>query len=549
MCFLNATMMAMTLEITANNKGSQMKPCKTSLPIFRLIALLVVSMFATVLPDSVEAGDVGVARSTGGIAEIGLESAVAGSIVVRSLRTQEGAPGSIQILDITPTANVVLNSGPVNAGPDGQYTVPLLKPLVVGQRIQAFNVTKGYYCATVIVSASHPPTIDERVSSGETQIRGRGTPGSTIQIRNAVTNVVLGTGTVAPAPSTGAFAITLNAPLRLFHTIRPIDVTKGLTGRNVSVFNLLISHVPLKPSCSVTQSVTGAFTKTTYACGLPHPRGVMLDGAGNPLIVAGTAPLDRGYSLLPSGLFRLAPPTGNPPTAALSLFAPVSGVSIKPGPGGAFGTDVFVARPRIFNIRGQASVQTGDGEIIRVHPTSSAISVSSRALNFAPTGLAFPPTGSPFSSNLFVSDFFGGGLRQIGPSGVIANFGTPLGLQGLLFGPGSASAFGTSLYVTQPSSGTIYRISTTGAHTPFATGMISPTEMAFGPGVTPFNNDLYVTDAANGQLLRINSAGVKTVVATGLGAPFGLVFRTTPLALFITDYLSGNIIQFTLRSR
>ncbi|NOT54981.1 MAG: hypothetical protein HOP18_10280 [Deltaproteobacteria bacterium] len=522
---------------------------KTTRHGWPLITLIIVTMLTTALPDGVEAGDVGVARSTGSIAEIGMESAVAGSIVVRSLRAQEGAPGAIQILDIAPAGNIVLNSGPVAAGPDGQYTVPLLKPLVVGQRIQAFNVTKGYYSSTVIVDASQPPFIDERLSKGETQIRGRGTPGSTIQIRNAVTNAVLGTGTVAPAPSTGAFSITLNAPLRLFHTIRPVDVTKGLTGRNVSVLNLLTGHTPLKPSCSVTQTMIGAFTKTTYACGLPNPRGVMLDGEGNPLIVAGTAPLDRGYSLLPSGLFRLAPPRGNPPTAALSLFAPVSGVAIKPGPGGAFGTDVFVARPRFFNARGQSSIQPGDGEIFRIHPTSAAISVSSRALNFSPTGLAFPPLGSPFPNNLFVSDFFGGGLRQIGPSGVIANFGTPLGLQGLLFGPGPASAFGTSLYVTQPSSGSIFRISTTGAHTPFATGMVSPTEMAFGPGVTPFGNNLYVTDAGNGQLLRINSAGVKTVVATGLGAPFGLVFRTTPLALFVTDYLSGNVIQFTPLSR
>ena len=47
-----------------------------------------------------------------------------------------------------------------------------------------------------------------------------------------------------------------------------------------------------------------------------------------------------------------------------------------------------------------------------------------------------------------------------------------------------------------------------------------------------------------------NSSGQVTPFATGLGAPFGLVFRTTPsLALFVTDYLSGNVIQFTPNSR
>ena len=311
------------------------------------------------------------------------------------------------------------------------------------------------------------------------QITGLGTPGSTIQIRNAVTNALLGTGTVVATPGSanGTFSITLSA-LRLFHTIRAIDVTKGLTGKNVSILNLLTGHIPLKSSCSVTQVLMGAFTKKTFACGLPRPRGVMLDSVGNPLIVSGTAPLDRGYSLYPTGVFRLAPPTGNPPTAALSLFAPVSGVALKRG-GGAFPPDVFVARPRIFYPRGKVLVQPGDGEIFRV-TTSGAISVFTRALNFAPTGIAFPPAGSPFLGNFFVSDFFGVGLRRIGPTGVISTLATLPGLQGLAFGPGGV--FGTSLYVTQPSSGQILRISTTGASTVFATGMISPMEIAFGPG-------------------------------------------------------------------
>jgi hypothetical protein len=79
----------------------------------------------------------------------------------------------------------------------------------------------------------------------------------------------------------------------------------------------------------------------------------------------------------------------------------------------------------------------------------------------------------------------------------------------------------------------------------FATGMISPMEIAFGPGGA-FGTDLYVTDAASGTILRVNSAGGKTPFATGLGWPFGLVFRTTPSpALVITDYQSGNVIQFT----
>jgi hypothetical protein len=527
--------------MSVNNKGPHMLYHKIKSYVLLVIAFIVASLLAAARPESVEAGDVGVARRTGGIAEIDLVSAVAGSTVVRSLPSQEGAPGTIQIINVTAAANVVFASAP--ATPDGQYEVVLPNRLVAGQRIQAFNDTKDFYSASIVVSTAQPPSIKEPVSQGAVQITGYGTPGSTIQIRNAITNALLGTGTVAPAPSNGTFTIALSPPLRLFHTIRAHDTTRGLTGKNVSILNLLTTHVPLKSSCSVTQVLMGAFTRKTFACGLPRPRGVMLDSIGNPLIVAGSAPLDRGYSLLPAGLFRLAPPTGNPPTAALSLFAPVSGVALKRGEG-AFPTDVFVARPRLFNVRGRVSVQPGDGEIFRVHPTTGAISVFTRALNFAPTGIAFPPPGSPFLGNLFVTDFFGAGLRRIGPTGVISTLANLPGLQGLAFGPGGN--FGTLLYTAQTSRGQILRISTTGASTVFATGMISPMEIAFGPGGA-FSTDLYVADTGGRQILRVNSSGGKTVFATGIDA-FGLVFRATPPALFVTDYLSGHIIQFTPNS-
>ena len=74
--------------------------------------------------------------------------------------------------------------------------------------------------------------------------------------------------------------------------------------------------------------------------------------------------------------------------------------------------------------------------------------------------------------------------------------------------------------------------------------MTSPTNIALGPDGA-FGTDLYVADTGSGQILRVNSTGGKTTFATGLGAPFGLAFRTAPQALFVTDYLTGNVIQFT----
>lgn len=526
----------------------------TKFPIVPLIAFIMTSFLAVARPDRVAACDAGVAKNTRSIAEIDLVSTVVGSKVVRSLPSQEaeGAPATIRIIEVKPTANVVLGSGLATA--DGQYTIELLNPLVLGQRIQAFNATKGYYSATVTVSASHPPAINEPVAPGAVRVTGVGTPGSTIQIRNAITGLVLGTDVVPPKPSDGIFTVSLSAALPYFHTIRAHDITKGLVGKNVPILNLnpnpdpnnpLEEHVPLRSSCGISRVLFGNFTKTTFTCGLPRPREIAHDSAGKLLILVGTAPSDRAITPMPSGTFRLAPTTG-----ALSLFAPVSGVALKPGrTGSAFGTDLFVARARVLNARRKVTLQPGDGEIFRVHPTSAVIRVFTRTLDFAPTGMAFPPTGSPFSDNMFVTDFFGAGVRRISSTGNIS-FLTPTpanlpGLHGLAFAPA-----GTSLFATQPNGGRIFQISSTGAFTSFATGMKSPIALAFGPGGISFGTDLYVSDAGNGTIWRINSTGGRTAFATGLGAPYGLVFsQTTPPSLSVTDYQSGNIFQFTPNSR
>jgi DNA-binding beta-propeller fold protein YncE len=527
-----------------NNQGQQkMRTHTAKFPLLPLLALIVLSLVVVARPDRAAACDAGVARRTGGIAEIDLVSAVVGSTVVRSLPSQEGAgaPDTIQIIHVAAAVNVVLASGPATA--DGQYAIAVPIPLVAGQRIQAFNSTKGYYSATVTVSAAQPPVISEPLVSGVTQVTGIATPGSRIEIRNAITNSPLGpTGTAAP--KTGLFSITLSQPLPLFHTIRARDVTKGLTGKNVSILNLLGDHIPLRSSCGISSVLMGVFTKKTFACGLSRPREITLDSAGNPLIVVGSAPSDRAYSLMPSGTFRLAPTTG-----ALALFAPVSGVGLKPARvGSTFPTGFYIARPRVFNPRGKVTVHSGDGEIFRVDPTSSAITVFTRALDFSPTGMAFPPAGSPFGDNLLISDIFGAGVRRITPTGVISPL-TPLtaypGLQGLAFDPS-----GNNVYVTQPSGGRILRMPSSGPVTTFASGMMSPTALTFGPGGPFFGTDLYVADAGRGIIWRVNNSGARTAFASGLGSPFGLVFRpTTPPSLFVTDYLSGNVIQITPNTR
>ena len=509
-----------------------------------LVVFVLVSAFSAALPRPVDAADAGVGRRTGGIVEIDLVSAVKDSTVVRSLPTQEGAPQGfgalsdvIRIIDLATGAVLSKNGSTTSA--DGQYNAELFKPLVTDQRIQAFNVTRGFYSSGVTVKEAQPPAIDEPVLQGAVLIKGRGTPGHSVQIRNVVTGVVLGTGTVVSTPglANGTFSIKLIRSLPLFFTIQPIDTTAELIGKKVTVLNLLTDHSALKSSCGIGQVVIRGFIRRWFACGLPRPRGVTLDDMGNPLIVAGTAPLDPGSALLPAGIFRLAPATG-----ALSLFAPVNGVGLKRSLGGAFGEKIFVARPRFFNVRKAVQVYPGDGEIFLVDPASSQIQVLTRFLDFAPTGIAFGEQGTPFPHELLASNLFSTGLRRIRANGAAFAFTKLPHIQGLAFGAGGK--FGSELYAAQPSSGRILRISAGGAITSFVKGLISPVDVAFGPGGA-FGADLYVADAGARQIVRIDDTGARTLFAAGFGAPFGLVFSTSPPALYVTDYLTGNVVQFT----
>src|SRR5581483_956224 len=117
-------------------------------------------------------------------------------------------------------------------------------PLTVGQRIQEVNVTRGFSSAGVTVSEAWAPALDEPVLPGVSLVTGRGTPGSSIEIRHVITGALLGKGTViaAPGPTNGTFSIQLNRSLSLFHSIRANDVTKRLSGKVVPILNLLTTH-------------------------------------------------------------------------------------------------------------------------------------------------------------------------------------------------------------------------------------------------------------------------------------------------------------------
>lgn len=511
------------------------RPTRQSLSVF--VWLSCCWLWCTMLLPA-HAGDAGTGRRAGAIAEIEFGSAVHDSTEVRSLATQEGAPGPIEIRDLT-TATVI---GSGTADRDGQYAITTT-PLVATHVIQAVHTAKQYFSSGVKVTPEGPPVIDEPVLPGASAVAVHGTPGRSIRIEDATTLLSLGSASIPAGPGPGAVTIPLSAALRLFQTIRAVDETTNSSSKTVPMLALHTKPVALPGTCGLTSgpTVTGGFSISTFACKLANPRGITTLPNGNVLVVAGTAPADPGFGAVPAGIFHFIPELRK-----LALFAPVTGVAFERAPTGSFGNDFFIVRPRVFNLRGGVFFERGDGEIFRINVTPQhPINLFARLLDFAPTGLAFDSPGGTFSGDMLVSSFLGKGLRRITSAGLVSPLTNIPGLQGLAVGPatGPCSVM-MQLYAAQPGGGQVVCIAPDGTFATFANGMSSPMDVAFGPGGA-FGSDLYVSDAGSGEIVRINNAGVKTVFASGFKAPFGLAFRDDASALFAVDYATGNIAQIT----
>lgn len=506
-------------------------------PLFLLAWFSCCCWSLAMLPPA-QAGDAGIGRRAAAIAEIDLGSAVEQSTEVRSLASQEGAPGAIEIRDLT-SATVVGNG---TADSEGQYAIKTT-PLVAAHVIQAVHTTKQYFSSGVKVTPDGPPSIDEPLRSGAMEVVVHGAPGHSIRIEDTTTSLDLGSASIPPGPGPGKATVALSAALRLFQAIRAVDETTATPSKTVPVLDLRTKPSTLPSTCNVVSgpTVVSGFTIAIAGCKLSHPRGLESIPNGNVLIVAGTAPADPGFGAVPAGVFQFAPAIRK-----LSFFAPVSGVAFKRAPAGPFGGDFFVARPRIFNIRGAAFIDRSDGEIFRVNVAPQhPIDLFARLLNFAPTGLAFDTPGGAFSGDMLVSSFLGAGLRRITAAGQVSLLTNLPGLQGLAVGQGTGTCTAAmTLYAAQPGSGQVLCIAADGSSATFASGMSSPIDLAFAPGGA-FGTDLYVSDADSGEVLRLDSAGVKTTFASGFKAPFGLAFRDDASALFVVDYATGDVVTIT----
>jgi hypothetical protein len=178
------------------------------------------------------------------------------------------------------------------------------------------------------------------------------------------------------------------------------------------------------------------------------------------------------------------------------------------GPGGAFGTDLYVADCD----RGQtcASGTTG-GAIYRVDPSGNKTLVHLGDPLVAPHGLRFGPGGG-FGNDLYVADlgdwYSGTGyIWRIDASGQPTLFAGGPGSAmvdpaGLTFAPGGV--FGSDLYVLDRGAGTVSKVAASGNIVPFATGLDNhPAAGVGGGGIAfgPNGKDLYVVSGSS--IIRI----------------------------------------------
>jgi hypothetical protein len=192
-------------------------------------------------------------------------------------------------------------------------------------------------------------------------------------------------------------------------------------------------------------------------------------------------------------------------------------VGIAFGPGGAFGTQMYVA----------------DYSINDIHRAADCGVTTPFATVFSPGSIAFPPVGSAYGDFLYACEAFEGPIYRVSSTGVVTNW-LDLTTAYLRFGPGGA--WGTGLYATEfmpPFDGRIVRVSSSGAITPLAGEFFAGEGFDWG-----FDGDMFATDAALGEIYRIQVDGTKTPFATLPGAA-DVAFRAGEQALYVVSNQGG----------
>lgn len=253
----------------------------------------------------------------------------------------------------------------------------------------------------------------------------------------------------------------------------------------------------------VSITPTGSASVLASGNGLVEPDGMAFSPGGpwdSSLYIA-----DHNGSCGAGQLFKYGSGSLSPFSTPAAPWGFSDPISLAFGPGGEFGTDLYVA-----DCTRGATCQSGSigGGIWRVDPAGNKTALHRGAPLAAPIDLEFGPGGA-FGHDLYVADFSDEGIGTTGYIYKLDSSGVPTLFAG---GPGSAFAdpsdiafapggvFGSDLYVRDRTTGDIYRVDSNGQVSAFASGFTTdrfPGGMAFGPG----GKDLY---AINGNsIIRI----------------------------------------------
>ena len=213
------------------------------------------------------------------------------------------------------------------------------------------------------------------------------------------------------------------------------------------------------------------------------------------------------------GLKKRCPPSTTETICDPALTFP-AGVAF--GPGGAWGTSMYVA-------------DFGVGDIFKHAGCATGTFFSDF---FAPGAIAFPPAGSAYGDYLYACEAFEGPIYRVASNGTKTSW-LEIETVYLKFGPGGA--WGNGMYATRSlvDDQQIVKISSSAVVTPLATDFLFPEGFDWA-----FDGDMFATDAAMGQIWRVKPNGSKTLFATLPGAA-DVAFRPGEQALYAVSNQGG----------
>lgn len=258
-----------------------------------------------------------------------------------------------------------------------------------------------------------------------------------------------------------------------------------------------VNHsTPSPASTGLILEYSSTGTKSTFASGIPHPRGLAFDTAGN-LFAASNSDNNQEARIL-----KFAP------DGMQSTFADSTG----------FLSNVRIdSAGNLFVTRQDRNTQNTATSILKFTPGGA---VSTFASGFgASAGLAFDHAGNLFLADSFdqtIFKFTTDGTRSVfaGPS----VFGSNLHPEGLAFDSAGNLFVGVNDFGNL-SNGEILKFTPMGSESTFTTGLNAVEGLAFDS-----LDNLFAVETVDGDILKFTPGGTETVFAAGLHDPRWLTF-------------------------